>query len=622
MSTTQQLTFSLNGAPGDEPLSLALRRACDRCRKRKTRCDGQKNCKSCLKAGVDCSYLTAPKPLGRRPRKQVRVEVEPEPRIQVRTTKKKRDNGRLGESAPQDMLGSATTGQCQHPTSLDMPSADPKVCLPNNTTNIITTSSSCPILEDTISITDFAQEELGNLANVDMMSPYSTNYPPLNLYAPLMSGNLPFDTFFEAMTPSSMPPGQQFQEHHQQQQYFQPDFHGLGDTPSQAPPSAYSSPSDTAATSDKPGWTVPTSCFVPYVTLFFDRLYPVFPVLERDGLPSDSSVEDESHRLWDRYALHAALAAAVTIQLNIVGSQHDIPSTSSASSHSSSSPSSPSSHQGGNDFYTSDFWTSHALRARQQWDFMSDPNEATIMTSFFLFEYYGNKNNSQKAWYYLREAIGFALAMGLDDPETYIDLESRVAQRRCRLFWLLFITERFVFISLIPSKNARLTICRAYALQHKSSAILRSSIDLPRIFESEDPKLIYGFVSLVNLFKSVDDKFLSLWKGRPVSSSVVATTPEATRRHQGAAVMLKDQSVDSVCEIVEIQRLDITVTQQWLHLLAWQLQVRRTYGRASSHGSELATNRSFPFTVSRDTLQIISKANRKALESHGIGMVR
>jgi hypothetical protein len=105
---------------------------------------------------------------------------------------------------------------------------------------------------------------------------------------------------------------------------------------------------------------------------------------------------------------------------------------------------------------------------------------------------------------------------------------------------------------------------------------------------------------------------------------MVTTTSETTRRHHGGgAVTLKDQMVDSVCEIVEIQRLDITVTQQWLHLLAWQLQVRRAFGRSSQRSEERATtNRRFPFTVSRDTLQIISKANRKALESHGIGMVQ
>jgi hypothetical protein len=380
----------------------------------------------------------------------------PRTRVKSQKEKKENDNGQVGGSQgkgqelPASMPTATPTEQRQYPaSSSDVPSPSPKRCS-STPIDTITTASSLPILDNAVPITDFSLQDHGYQTSVDVMSPYSLNYPPLNLYAPLMNGNLPLDTFFEAMTPCSIPSDPQFHEHHhhhhqqqqqQQQQCFQQDLPSFADD--QVPPGTYTSPSDTATTSNRPSWTVPTSCFVPYVTLFFDRLYPVFPVLERDSLPSEESVDDASHQGWDRYALHAALAAAVTIQLNIVGSQHDdFPSMPSASSPSPSSPPSPSSTRGGNEFYTSDFWTSHALRARQQWDFMSDPDEATVMTSFLLFEYYGNKNHSQKAWYYLREAIGFVLAMGLDDPETYVGLESRVAQRRCRLFWLLFITER------------------------------------------------------------------------------------------------------------------------------------------------------------------------------------
>lgn len=150
--------------------------------------------------------------------------------------------------------------------------------------------------------------------------------------------------------------------------------------------------------------------------------------------------------------------------------------------------------------------------------------------------------------------------------------------------------------------------------------MLRSSIDLPRIFESDNPKLIYGFVSLVNLFKSVDDKFLSLWKGGRASPS---ESKQSWQRTFCAA--LADQNINSVHEIMDIQRLDIMVTQQWLHLLAWQMQTRRRYNEVTQgtnvETGALATNRRFPFSVSRDTLQIITKANRRSLESHGIGMV-
>ncbi|KAJ0141005.1 Uncharacterized protein HZ326_16093 [Fusarium oxysporum f. sp. albedinis] len=52
----------------------------------------------------------------------------------------------------------------------------------------------------------------------------------------------------------------------------------------------------------------------------------------------------------------------------------------------------------------------------------------------------GKLNQSQLACYYLREAIGFIEALGLDETNTYMGLDMETAQRRCRIFLLLFIT--------------------------------------------------------------------------------------------------------------------------------------------------------------------------------------
>jgi hypothetical protein len=89
------------------------------------------------------------------------------------------------------------------------------------------------------------------------------------------------------------------------------------------------------------------------------------------------------------------------------------------------------------------------MQARQQRGFIEEPDEWTVLTSFFLFAYHGNLNQSQLAWYYLREAIGFIEALGLDEKNTYTGLDMETAQRRCRIFWLLFITERSVASLLI-----------------------------------------------------------------------------------------------------------------------------------------------------------------------------
>lgn len=238
------------------------------------------------------------------------------------------------------------------------------------------------------------------------------SYPSLNLYAPTLEGSLPVTNGLETLNPGE---GQDF--------FAENTFANTGGADAfsvldkAAPPSL--------------DWTVSTLTFVPYVKLFFERLYPVFPVLERQGLPTEETHTNPIFRSWENYALLTSLAGAVTIQLNLTAPQ---PSTAWDDA---SNPDKPP-----GEAYTPDFWVAQATEARKQWDFAGGPNEATIMTSFFIFEYYGHKNQSQRAWYHLREAIGFALAIGLDDPDMYLDLEPRIAQRRCRMFWLLFITER------------------------------------------------------------------------------------------------------------------------------------------------------------------------------------
>ena len=47
------------------------------------------------------------------------------------------------------------------------------------------------------------------------------------------------------------------------------------------------------------------------------------------------------------------------------------------------------------------------------------------------------------AWYYLREAIGFALSMDLDREESYKGHEIEDQERKRLTYWLLFITERY-----------------------------------------------------------------------------------------------------------------------------------------------------------------------------------
>lgn len=82
---------------------------------------------------------------------------------------------------------------------------------------------------------------------------------------------------------------------------------------------------------------------------------------------------------------------------------------------------------------------------RQEFDILDYPDCTTLLTSFFLFAAYGNLNKPQHALFYLHQAISFAFMLGLHDENTYAGLLHPEAEQRRRIYWLLFITERYVY---------------------------------------------------------------------------------------------------------------------------------------------------------------------------------
>lgn len=347
------------------------------------------------------------------------------------------------------------------------------------------------------------------------------------------------------------------------------------------------------------------SVFVPYVRIFLQRLYPVFPVVDREALlqllrPEEQEEEPISVGL---YAFLAALSAAVIVQLNAAdlgAFATDIPELDGHGDLQWVLNPQPA--------FSAQFFVAQCMQARQQQEFIEDPDEWTILTSFFLFAYHGNMALSRSAWYYLREAIGFVQALRLDEANAYKGLRAEIEQRRKRLFWLLFITER------------------AYAIQHRRRTVLKPTIDLPRVFESGDPKLAYGFVTLAKVFATVDEVFIAAWANQPVLGGV--GIPQQTS--QSIAKLLKHDDVSgvlSVSEIDETQRLDILATQHWLRILACRLQrelsPEPTLIKDKYEGflqNDLTSNTRRVLDTSRSLLHVITSATPTSLEPHGIGM--
>ncbi|CRK27131.1 hypothetical protein BN1723_016247 [Verticillium longisporum] len=310
----------------------------------------------------------------------------------------------------------------------------------------------------------------------------------------------------------------------------------------------------------------PVSEYAHWTRVFLLRLYPVFPIMDPGCLLSKLALPQGlvSPSLGRFFA---AMSAAVIVQLNLTDPNVDGLDVAQTSGQVLS-------------MRLADKYISQCFAGRHDRSYIEDADEWTIMESFFIFSYYGNCNTSKQAWYHLREAISFALALGLNREESYSDPSLEVNERRRRLYW-------------------------AYCLQHRTTPILRASIALPRIYDGADEPTLSGFVKLARLFNTIDTDFVCSWSEGYLKGS----------NDSVARLLDPDQfSTMSLASIIdETQRVDVAVTQCWLRTLVCQLQIRSN----ESHGQGAATS---VRAAARDLLNCFSAARLEILGSHGIGM--
>ncbi|TKA52036.1 hypothetical protein B0A55_12351 [Friedmanniomyces simplex] len=384
--------------------------------------------------------------------------------------------------------------------------------------------------------------------------------------------------------PKSVPPDQQYYREHAPtampadarsyfppQQPVQPSLYrsytepvsALPELPTVLPP---------ILTESKPQ-RLPGEHFLPYVQLFFGHMFPIMPVIDRNLYLDARLYADTSTLGSDVYCLLCALCAATIVQLD---ASIPLPYLQPQSKP------------------TDDVFAEECLRERKTYDYITATSTLSCMTSFFLFAYYGNHESHAKAWFYLQEAITFAENLNMDDEQTYAKLDPVEAQWRRRLYWLLFVTER------------------AHAVQRRKNTRLHLSVAMPIVFQSEDPHLLNGFVNHANLFSAVDDNFVSAWRGSRRQSLCNEAWLAHTQKQLDTVALALDN-------ISETQHLDISVTREWLHVLAWQIGVSNglIWGKEEA-GTGMRLE--YPIELARRVVQITNGANKVALDSHGIGM--
>ncbi|KAK6511082.1 hypothetical protein TWF481_000004 [Arthrobotrys musiformis] len=526
-----------------------LRKACDSCRRRKTRCDRKNPCNACKISYINCEYLVVHQRRGPKRRRTSHNSNHGgnghhRSNTECSAPRENYPSPSLSETAVSGTLAPETFGNPTSGSIIEISSDDDRIHTREDASESYHIFTSDNIFN---SIAPAYRE--GNTSNTESLDIDSNAFFP--------EYNLPSRS--PQVEPTQDPPVQaQFRT------------------------------------------------FAPYIKLFIEYIYPIMPVFDHKSLLQDLKfrVGDPRPLSPEEIAIFSALSAAVIAQLNL-----NVEGRTPIQLHNGfRDPASPDEQPHGidaGDRLAAAFVT-QSLEARQQTDFIESPNINCILTSFFLFAYYGHLERHTSAWYYLRQAISFALEMKLDVEEVSPIREVGEFQRRKRIFWLLFVTER------------------GYALQQRRAAVLQPSISLPLVFDSEDPCLLYGFVNLINLFKLVDSKFSYMWVGDSRLNGI-NQQPRADPQALSSWLVSFQDKISRLpvplSESLETQRVDVMVTREWLHMVAWQMALKLGLLKVCGETTKYTyLNIKYPLVLAKDLATVILGTRLKSLESHGIGM--
>lgn len=218
----------------------------------------------------------------------------------------------------------------------------------------------------------------------------------------------------------------------------------------------------------------------------------------------------------------------------------------------------------------------------------------------------------------LREAITMVQMLNMHQ---YTEGDTRLTHteltRRQRMYWEVYIHERFLFImSGFPC----------------TMAPLRTG--LPFHDESLPTHVAVGWNRLILLFQNMDDAFLSYWAAQQVPNPLL---PEITSQwieskqaqldHDEAEALKAEQEMISAGygTLIELQHVDLFITRLWLRTLVWQLAVSQGLLRSTpTHNTHEGLSLHFP--AQRLSAQLRNLVSRlKSISSvifHGSGILQ
>lgn len=229
----------------------------------------------------------------------------------------------------------------------------------------------------------------------------------------------------------------------------------------------------------------------------------------------------------------------------------------------------------------------------------------TIVTSVLLVVCCVELRAWRSSRHFLQEALLDARELDILREAIYPTLSIDEATRYGRLHVLLFVMER---------ANS--------GFQPGLIHIRRAPRFPEDLLPGETSTSVMGFRKVFELFEAMDEILLDLSEqeqdGFRVTKSQISPTDYVTR--QVALARVYDTNDDCCAEgIAEIQRVNIHVTQQWLHLLLWQVALRQ--GLLSSNSTSIPLTYRYPLILARNLCEHLSTTASEVMFAHGIDLV-
>lgn len=250
-----------------------------------------------------------------------------------------------------------------------------------------------------------------------------------------------------------------------------------------------------------------------------------------------------------------------------------------------------------------------ALRIRSRINYRLNPNIDTLLSSFFLYDYYVNvKDYKSVAITYLRETLTFAQILGLHNPKTYFNQTPATVHRMKKIYYMLMITERFLCI------------------EENIPVLLTPSIPFPALEDEEYPEILSGFTELVRIFSIPDKSFFDKLAEESSNSSNLKlfqkslfqlSNPPTQNWIVNVQNNLQNVSISPL--IPDTQKLNIILSQHWMRALGWHIANQNELLIRDSDENH-CLNPQFPLRIAKDFLKSTENLSLFAFESNGSGV--